>query len=92
MTDFKASIIKILQGKIVNIFESYEKNGYKQERNGNFRTKTVITNKSFYKLNSKMERTEERISDLEDRTYHQLHPIYLFIYFIYFSFFIHLRF
>lgn len=25
MTDFKASIIKILQGKIVNICETYEK-------------------------------------------------------------------
>lgn len=64
------------------------KNRYKEERNGNFRTKTII-NKSFYRLNSKMERTEERISDVEDRIYHQLHPVHSVIHLL--DLFLYLR-
>lgn len=54
----------------MNTCEIYEGKERYKERNGNSRTKTRVTKTVLNKLNSRIERTEERISEREDRTYY----------------------
>ena len=63
-------MIKMLQGAIMNLLEATERiESLSKEtgdrKNGNFRTENSITKRSVDELKGRMERTQERIYELQ---------------------------